>query len=332
MLVARVCQLYPHATGGTIVSKFFYIIKQWNWPSPIMLKPIESGGKEKVWNPQLYPGDRKNIMPIITPAYPSMCATYNISKSGKAVIFRELEKGNEIVQKIFENKLQWKDLFQRHTFFTKDHKYYLSVVASSTNKEAAKAWSGLVESKVRILVMKLEEQADMIELARPFIKGYHRVHKCKDLSEIEAVKKGSVQHQVEETKTSETTDPQLVENAQEGAIIPEPKDAKPEPHAPSEPQTIYTSTFYVGIDLTPQATKNLNISAAISHFRSICTSWPNWREELNELNVVPCKKYVLQDCVWSALLTSFIAMSYLTTSLKRTRAISSPAKPRRGLS
>ena len=137
-----------------------------------MLKSIDPGtGKEKVWNPQLYSGDKRNIMPIITPAYPSMCATYNISKSGKSIILKELERGNDIVQKIFENKLQWKDLFQRHTFFTADHKYYLNVVVSSSNKEAKKSWSGLVESKVRILVMKLEEQADMIELARPFTKA-----------------------------------------------------------------------------------------------------------------------------------------------------------------
>jgi poly(A) polymerase len=253
-----------------------------------MLKPIDPGtGKEKVWNPQLYSGDKKNIMPIITPAYPSMCATYNISKSGKAIILKELERGNDIVQKTLDNKLQWKDLFQRHTFFTADHKYYLNVVASSTNKEAKKSWSGLVESKVRILVMKLEEQADMIELARPFIKGYERVHQTHDAAEAEEVKKGSVKYQVEETKTTETSAPQLaVGNAKNGAVIPAAPDAKPE----TEPELIYTTTFYVGIDLTPQATKNLNISAAISHFRQVCTSWPNFKEDLHELHVVPCKK------------------------------------------
>lgn len=292
MLVARVAQLYPNATGSTIVSKFFWIIKQWNWPSPVMLKNIDPGnGKEKVWNPQIYGGDRKNIMPIITPAYPSMCATYNISKSGKSIILKELERGHELVQKILENKLQWKDLFQKHTFFTLDHKYYLSVVASSNNKIAAEAWSGLVESKVRILVQKLEEQADMIELARPFTKGFERTHKCRTDAEVAEVKKGSVRYQVDKTKTTNTTDPQLaVDNNQDRAAIPEVMDAKPEPHAPNEPQTIYTTTFYIGIDLTAQATKNLNISAAISHFRNICTSWVNFKEALHEISVVPGKK------------------------------------------
>src|SRR5277367_2913748 len=122
MLVARVCQLYPHAIGATIVGKFFFIIKDWQWPSPIMLKSIESGSL-KVWNPTIYPGDKKNIMPIITPAYPSMCATYNISKSGKTIIQKELERGFQITKGIFEGKLNWSDLFKKHTFFTADHKY-----------------------------------------------------------------------------------------------------------------------------------------------------------------------------------------------------------------
>jgi len=292
MLVARVCQLYPNATGATMVSKFFYIMKQWQWPSPVMLKPIDSGnGREKVWNPAIYPGDRKNIMPIITPAYPSMCATYNISKSGKAIICKELERGNDIVQKIIDGRLQWKDLFQRHTFFTLDHKYYLSVVASSSNQDAAKAWSGLVESKVRILVMKLEELVDMIDLARPFTKGYQRVHQCRSEAAIDAVKKGSVAYQVSETHTTETTAPQLaVENAPNGAIIPSVDDAQPESHAADEPQTLYTTTFYVGLDLTVQAGQNLNISSAISHFKAICTSWPNFQEGLQDLAVVPSKR------------------------------------------
>ena len=228
-------------------------------------------------------------MPIITPAYPSMCATYNISKSGKAVILRELELGNQIVQKIFENKLQWKDLFERHSFFTKDHKYYLGVVASSTSKELAEGWSGLVESKVRILVMKLEENSDLIELARPFTKGYERVHRCKSDAEIAEVKKGSVRYQVDETKITETTVPQLaVDGAQEGTVTAGVKEVKSEPDAPDE--AIYTKTFYVGIDLTPNATKNLDISAAIGHFRNICTSWTGFQEKVHDVSVGYCKK------------------------------------------
>lgn len=54
MLVARVCQLYPQATGSVIVGKFFRIMTQWKWPQPVLLKSIEDGPLHmKVWNPKV---------------------------------------------------------------------------------------------------------------------------------------------------------------------------------------------------------------------------------------------------------------------------------------
>ena len=56
MLVARVCQLYPQATGSVVVGKFFRIIGKWSWPQPVLLKEIESGPPSKkirIWNPKV---------------------------------------------------------------------------------------------------------------------------------------------------------------------------------------------------------------------------------------------------------------------------------------
>lgn len=54
MLVARVCQLYPKATSSTMILKFFRIMEKWQWPTPVLLKPIESGPLQvKVWNPRV---------------------------------------------------------------------------------------------------------------------------------------------------------------------------------------------------------------------------------------------------------------------------------------
>lgn len=54
MLVARVCQLYPKATSSTIILKFFRIMEKWQWPMPVLLKPIESGPLQvRVWNPKV---------------------------------------------------------------------------------------------------------------------------------------------------------------------------------------------------------------------------------------------------------------------------------------
>lgn len=295
MLVARVCQLYPKANGAMIASRFFFVMKDWNWPTPIMLKEIETG-KEKVWNPKLYPADRRNIMPIITPAYPSMCATYNISKSGKTVIQRELERGYKITNAIFQGTGQWSDLFKKHTFFTTDHKYYLSIIVSSKDQDAAKAFSGLVESKVRHLVRDLEDQYDVISLARPYTKGFKRVHKCNNPEQVAEVKKGVMKYKSEETTTVETTDPELVTMNNDGAAIPDAPDARTTDT--DGVSTLYTHTFYIGLDLTQKAVKNLNISAPIQNFKSACTQWQPYDSNIHDLSIVPSKSYELPDDVF----------------------------------
>ena len=54
MLVARVCQLYPRATTSVVVNKFFLVMEKWQWPQPVLLKPIENGPLPvRVWNPKV---------------------------------------------------------------------------------------------------------------------------------------------------------------------------------------------------------------------------------------------------------------------------------------
>lgn len=149
MLVARICQLYPNACSAVILARFFHILTKWNWPQPVLLKPIEDGPLQvRVWNPRIYAQDRSHRMPVITPAYPSMCATHNINDSTKKVILAELERGAHVSNDIFSNKKPWSELFKKHDFFYR-YKFYLTVMASTTgSSEQHLKWSGLVESKL----------------------------------------------------------------------------------------------------------------------------------------------------------------------------------------
>lgn len=293
MLVARVCQLYPQAVGGTLVQKFFGIMKAWNWPTPVKLKEIEKGS-QRTWNPAIYPGDKKNLMPIITPAYPSMCATYNIAESTKTVIIREIERGAVITDNIFNGKAKWADLFKKHTFFTADHKYYLSIIASSTNAEQAKAWAGAVESKIRHFVYSLEGNKKLIKLARPFTKGFKRIHRCENEEQIKEVKRGVMKYKAAETTTVESTDPELV--AGNGAAsVTNGDDSKP--IAPEGGQILYTYTFYVGLDPTPQLeqSKSLDINLETTSFKNRCYAWDKINLGTDSVDVVPCKNWQLPD-------------------------------------
>lgn len=143
-------------------------------------------------------------MPIITPAYPSMCATYNITRSSMAIIQEELERGSEIAEKIMAGKTSWTELFEKHSFFTAGYKYYLAVIAASNTKEAHQVWSGFVESKVRVLVQGLERHQS-IALAHAFVKGYERKHECHSEAAIEEVREGSLNYLVNKSRETEKT-------------------------------------------------------------------------------------------------------------------------------
>ncbi|KAH8698936.1 poly(A) polymerase Pap [Talaromyces proteolyticus] len=304
MLVARVCQLYPQATGSVIVGKFFRIMNKWAWPQPVLLKPIEDGPLQmKVWNPKIYHGDRFHLMPIITPAYPSMCATHNISMSTKAVILRELQRGGDIVDKIFGKQLTWNDLFTRHTFFSNDYKYYLQITASSKTKDAQSVWSGLVESKLRHLVGALDRKS-IIAVAHPFPKGFEREHRVKDDAEAEQVKNGSTQFQAQGTiteTTDETNDPShdaAAKNGAEDAQVPGTETTKPDE---SDSRSIYTTTYYIGLELKPLepgSSRSLDISVDANIFKSTCTSWQGFQQGINELSILHVRNFDLPDDVF----------------------------------
>jgi poly(A) polymerase len=105
---------------------------------------------------QLYPADRSHRMPIITPAFPSMCATHNVSISTQMIMTEEFKKGtcpvsamtriltthligSEIVEKVILGQAQWSELFTKHDFFHK-YRYYLKVIASTGNADTQIKW------------------------------------------------------------------------------------------------------------------------------------------------------------------------------------------------
>lgn len=88
---------------------------------------------------QLYPADKSHRMPIITPAYPSMCATHNVTDSTRTIMISEFKRAAECVDKIFIGAGQWPELFENHSFF-QTYKYYLQVIASSDSAESQLKW------------------------------------------------------------------------------------------------------------------------------------------------------------------------------------------------
>ncbi|OLL26528.1 Poly(A) polymerase [Neolecta irregularis DAH-3] len=294
MLVARICQLYPRANSAVIISKFYRILVQWNWPQPILLKPIEDGPLNvRVWNPKLYAADKSHKMPIITPAYPSMCATHNITSSTMTIIIEELRNAGELADRILVGKAKWSDLFAKSDFFMK-HKYYLSVQAASKDAEQQLKWAGCVESKLRQLILKLETLST-IDCAHPHIKHYDKLHFCATEDEATLIAHGK------QVAVKSKIDLDLKKEAilkHEHAQDTDSDEGK---------IRVYTTTFYIGLNVNKQNIKPgekkrvLDISWPAQEFSDLCKSWSEYKSEAMNVAVRYFRNVDLPDEVFDDL-------------------------------
>lgn len=277
MLVARICQLYPNACSAVILNRFFKILSEWKWPQPVVLKPIEDGPLQvRVWNPKIYAQDRSHRMPVITPAYPSMCATHNITESTKKVILGELGRGIRITNDIFTNKKTWADLFQRHTFFH-EYKFYLTVMAATNgDSEQHLKWSGMVESKVRLLVLKLEALTG-IKIAHPYTKPFETAYYYHNEEERKKI--------VDNYGTYKTED--VLKEFKK--VTDENKD---DPDVKDLPK-VYITTMYIGLDVNVEDKKEkIDIHVPCNEFFNLCRNFSEEYQDSNTYSLVI--KYVKQ--------------------------------------
>ncbi|XP_020100843.1 nuclear poly(A) polymerase 1 [Ananas comosus] len=157
LLVARICQLYPNALPSMLVSRFFRVYTQWRWPNPVMLCSIEEGTLGlPVWDPRRNFRDRLHQMPIITPAYPSMNSSYNVSSSTLRVMTEEFQRGFDICEAMEANRSEWDTLFVPYPFF-EAYKHYLEIDITAENEDDLRKWKGWVESRLRTLTLKIEK-------------------------------------------------------------------------------------------------------------------------------------------------------------------------------
>ncbi|KAK5134517.1 hypothetical protein LTR08_006434 [Meristemomyces frigidus] len=288
IMVARVCQLYPKAAAPLLISKFFFIMKRWNWPKPVYLqRKQETKLQLREWDPTAYRGDAAHHMPILTPAYPSTNTAHTIGPSTKMVIMRELERGERVVAEIYEGKKQWKELFQRHTFFTESYKHYICIITAARDKDAHDAWAGLVHSRAKRLVADIEQSdARSVELVQLFNKGFERIHECNNSTDVERTLDGELDCQVFETKTTDqTNDPKMQGAAQsetDGVEVPAMNgDAEPKVQGP---QKLWTTTYYLGIGLKKGA-KDLDISMPVKNFQGDCQTWQGYDKDVHSMKI-----------------------------------------------
>lgn len=183
ILTARVCQLYPNAAPSYLLTRFFKLYDSWPWSvtqqsAPVLLCSISTGNPPlglNIWSPHV---NQRHHMPIITPSYPSMNTTHNVSASTLHVIKSELARGRLICNDIEERASRdepitvqdWQNLFAPSEFFV-SFKRYLQIDVFAKDDASFKRWKGLVESRLRHLILRMEEWG-FAKVIQPYPVGF----------------------------------------------------------------------------------------------------------------------------------------------------------------
>jgi poly(A) polymerase len=164
ILVARICQFNPNALPSWLVSRFFEVYSQWQWPKPVMLCPTDESSLELLsyW---------RDVMPIITPVYPCTNSSYNVSWSTLCRMQEEFQRGNQICEAMERYKTGWSPLFKPFLFF-EAYENYLQIDITARNDDDLIKWKGWIESRLRLLILNIERDSEDILQCVPHPRNF----------------------------------------------------------------------------------------------------------------------------------------------------------------
>ncbi|KAK6160960.1 hypothetical protein DH2020_004341 [Rehmannia glutinosa] len=150
VLAAFVCRSEPTAHLSALVSIFFQTFAFWPWPMPVI---FEDGLMPP--QPNNIPFERI-LMPIQLPCSPNeYCHSY-FTKSTFNRIRNEFLHGHALTKDILRPDFDWKILFEPFSY-VKKYGRFLKICLSSSHQDELGDWVGWVKSRIRSLLVKLEE-------------------------------------------------------------------------------------------------------------------------------------------------------------------------------
>ncbi|KAG7344085.1 polynucleotide adenyltransferase [Nitzschia inconspicua] len=157
ILTAWICKKYPKRPPASLLMLFFRTFATWDWPDPVALREIQEEppvgvAKMPAWNPGNNPRDARHIMPIITPVYPSMNASYNVGLPQQRRIQEEFIRA---VFRMGRREENWRSVLDSTDFFER-HANYLQITIRAGNSEDFMKWLQLCESRLRILIAAID--------------------------------------------------------------------------------------------------------------------------------------------------------------------------------
>jgi poly(A) polymerase len=159
ILCAKICIQYPMLSAVELIHMFFKVYSIWDWSLPVCLNADDSG---------YVFASQSGLMSILTPAQPRYNSAYTLTLSSFLCIKQELELACKIVKDVVEGSRNWQALFEDVDFF-QQYRYFVRVCVNAASENEYEAWSGLVFSRVKGLLLELESV-----YPRPMVVFYNR--------------------------------------------------------------------------------------------------------------------------------------------------------------
>jgi len=175
IMAAYVVQLFPNTSPSKQLLWIFKLLWKRDWRTDPLF--INFPYSDESLGHELWQLSAKDVMPILTPAYPTSSSSYNVCRSTLHIMTEEFERAYEVVEGILKEedptRHDWSPLFSPSNFFTRfEHYIQLEVFCTpgasegETEKDMG-VWKSWVQSRVIYLVRELEKYLSMN--AGPFI-------------------------------------------------------------------------------------------------------------------------------------------------------------------
>ena len=155
ILCAKIFQLHPKLAPLHLLERFLYIFShEWDWDKwPVKIvedisEDFGSGSK-----PTLV---RQRFMYIMTPAWPQMNSSYNVSFSSREVMLKMMRESHKALTAQLETGALDVQRFYLPFEFFREHDQYLEITIVGREEDQFLLWKGYIEAKLRYLTEELE--------------------------------------------------------------------------------------------------------------------------------------------------------------------------------
>lgn len=176
LLTAKIFQLYPFYDPIHLLERFFWIYgNEWDWDKwPVRIVPeIQETFSQNQKNNNIY---KLRFMYIMTPAWPQMNSSHNVSYSTREIMLKAMRQSHTELSNISPS-FDFLKFYKSFDFF-KNHQQFIEINITGNNEEEFLFYKGFIEAKLRILTEEIEKLMNYYDF---ILQIWPKVYSSEDL-------------------------------------------------------------------------------------------------------------------------------------------------------